>query len=54
MISKGKFLQNANFLFACFTGIFPFWGCGHFLGLAKPPIQGSACTPLGSYFQVMF
>ena len=29
-------------------------GSGHFLGLAKPPIQGSACTPLGSYFQVMF
>ena len=25
MISKGKFLQNANFLFAWFTGIFPFF-----------------------------
>ena len=30
------------------------WGCGHFPGLAKPPIQGSVCTPLGSYLQCQF
>ena len=27
------------------------WGCGHFLGLAKPPSQGFSCTPTGSCFQ---
>jgi len=30
------------------------WGCGHFLGLIKPSNQGSVCTPLDSYCQVMF
>lgn len=29
-------------------------GLTFFLGLAKPPIRGSVCTPLGSYFQEMF
>lgn len=25
------------------------WGCGQKVGLVKPPIRGSVCSPLGSY-----
>lgn len=37
-----------------FTKTNKVWGCGHFLGLVKLPIQCLVCTPLGSYFQAIF